>query len=306
MSDYDQIIYEQLGALTEAEGYWGEAAAAEASAALQAAGIRKEAADKAAGVMQVAYDKGVDYQKQMWNEAKSISKPWIESGQWANTQLQKMMKGFDGSPEGYVKSPYFDWIQEQTIKGLDHSASSRGDLESGSQQKAVMEYSKNLATTDYDNYLNRYYDSLKPYQQMSQEGRITAGTLSNLGQSNANAVANLYASQGKTTSDLAMAGEDALASGEEKAGEAKANYLNLMGEGALEVGDIRASGYAQEANQDNIRTNSLYTLGGMVLPSVIESGYDAYKNYTPSAPDPIVTTPEFTSVGESNPGELRY
>ena len=289
MGNIENIENAQTSAIDAASGFWAQAAESQASAAIQAAGISASAYKKAAGIMSEAYDKGIAYQKEMYAEARNNNDNWIKAGKWAVSELKSKMQEFDGSPESYEESPYFDWLQTETINALDKSASSRGKLESGAQQKAVMEYGKNMASTDYDSWLNRYYQSLTPYQTMAEQGRAAAATLTAAGNSTANAVSNLYGQQGQAVGSGITNAANATAAGTLGAASANSNYLNQMGNAMIDAGDIRASSYVNQMNQDNANTNSLYQLGGMVLPSAIEAApkvYNAaseyYSGYTPT------------------------
>jgi hypothetical protein len=54
----------------------------------------------------------------------------------------------------YQKSPYYDFVQSEGLKGLDHVASSMGGLMSGARVKAAERFNNNLASTDYTDWRN--------------------------------------------------------------------------------------------------------------------------------------------------------
>lgn len=58
----------------------------------------------------------------------------------------------DISLNNYQKSPYYDFVQSEGLKGLDHTASSMGGLMSGARVKAAERFNNNLASTDYTNW----------------------------------------------------------------------------------------------------------------------------------------------------------
>lgn len=302
------ITDSQITALDAAASFWQQNADQQAAAAIEAAGISAAGAKAAAEIMGKYYEKGIEYQEQMWKEIQSYNTPYTDAGEWAVKQLKTKISEFDDSPDAYVESPYFDWLQTESINALDKSASSTGKLESGAQQKAVMEYGKNLASTDYDSWLSRYYQSLSPYQTMASEGRAAAGQLSSAGQSNANAVSNLYGMEGSAYGDAEQSAANATASGVLGASAAESTYLNEMGQAMIDAGDIRASGYVNSANQDAATQNSLYELAGTALPYAIEAApgvynsvKDWYGNQNFSSEKPLLT--ETDTGGYNNSGE---
>lgn len=271
----DSATNSQLDSNTAAALLYKEGADTQAAAILEAAGISAGAAKEAAGIAKDYYDqaiaqqeKALGYQKEMYSEAKSYQEPFYQSGQWALTELKDMMQNWDGSVEAYEKSPYYDWIQEETLKGLDQSASAKGKLQSGAQQDAVMQYSKDLASTDYDNYLTRYYQSLSPYQYMAGMGQSSANALSSAATSNANNATNIYGnmsnllgSSGQTQANYTNQAGSAQAAGVADAGAVHGNMYNTLAGLERERGDISAYGDIQQANNTS---NTLGNIGGMI------------------------------------------
>ena len=107
-------------------------------------------------------------------------------------------------------TPGYQFQMDQGLKALDRSASARGLLRSGRQQKALMEYGQGLASTTFGDYLNRL------------------AAISGTGQTSAQSIG---------TAGLATAGN--IASGLQLAGQAQAtnainqgnNFANLVNQG---------------------------------------------------------------------------
>jgi len=139
--------------------------------------------------------------------------------------------------------------------------------------------------------LNRYYQSLSPYQNMAAEGRMAAGQLSGAGQSNANAVSGLYGLQGQAVGGSIKDAGMAEAQGIMGAGLANSNYLNQMGGALLQAGDIRATGYVNALNQSNQNKNNLYELAGTVAPYAYNAAKD-WNNQPSQQPAPTWVNPD--------------
>lgn len=74
----------------------------------------------------------------------------------------------------YKESPYYNFLLEKGITAQERGAAARGKQLSGGQQKALTEYGQNMASTDYRNWLSDWYNSLTPWQSMSQVGMTSS------------------------------------------------------------------------------------------------------------------------------------
>lgn len=72
----------------------------------------------------------------------------------------------------FFTSPGYDFRLQQGINALDRSASSRGMLLSGAQQKGVSDYAQGQASSEYGNYINQL-------NNMSGAGAGAAGSANN-------------------------------------------------------------------------------------------------------------------------------
>ncbi|MCK5604798.1 hypothetical protein KAR91_23110 [Candidatus Pacearchaeota archaeon] len=78
-------------------------------------------------------------------------------------------------PGEFEASPSYNFLLEEGVRARERGASARGNQLSGAQGRALTEYGQNLASTDYDNWLRRYYQSLGPLENLSGVG-VSAGT----------------------------------------------------------------------------------------------------------------------------------
>ena len=202
-----------------------EAAETQADSSLEAAQISADAQLEAANL-------SADTQKEFYYQSREDTAPWRDAGANALTQLQdKVSAGpgqFDPKTDPGYEFGYKNFIENPTLA----AASATGRLRSGATQKALARYSQDYASTKYDNFLSRYYDTLKPLQSLSGVGQTSAG------QSAANAITT---GQGVG---------NALSAGAAGAGSA-------IAEGTANAGDARASGYINQANAFQSGANNI-------------------------------------------------
>jgi hypothetical protein len=134
-------------------------------------------------------------QQSMYNQGRADLAPWRARGKAGLNALWKLIKA---GPGEYQKSPYYDWLQQQGTQALERGAAARGGQFSGAEQKALTQYGQNLASTDYDNWLNRWYKSLTPYQNMSSMGLQAAGASAGQSLQGANMMGNTMTGIGET------------------------------------------------------------------------------------------------------------
>lgn len=76
----------------------------------------------------------------------------------------------NAGPGEFTKSPGYDFRLQQGVNALDRSAAARGKLLSGSQAKAITQYGQDYGSSEYQNWLNQWYQSLTPYQNLASTG----------------------------------------------------------------------------------------------------------------------------------------
>jgi len=159
-------------------------------------------------------------QLKMYKNAWEEQAPWREAGTGAVNELWRRIQA---GPGKFEESPGYQFTLGEGLKGINRLASATGRLGSGATLKAAGRYAENLASTEYDNFLRRWYQSLTPYQSLSgvgmtsdlttgaqgvQTGANVANTLLQGGQSAAagqlgtyNALANAVQGVGQTALD---------------------------------------------------------------------------------------------------------
>jgi hypothetical protein len=138
----------------------------------------------------------------MYEESKTMREPFLKTELERDTMLMDKIRAGPGEfrPE---EDPGFEFgYKERVEKPLLAGTSSRGARGSGAQQKALTRYAMDYASTKEQNFLNRWYDSLKPLQGQPVMTAAQAAEASRLGGSGAQRIQNIgdarasgYASQ---------------------------------------------------------------------------------------------------------------
>lgn len=68
---------------------------------------------------------------------------------------------------------YEEFVEKPTLR----SASAMGRSRSGATQKALTKYASNYASTEYDKWLGRYYDRMKPLQSLANVGQTSSSNM---------------------------------------------------------------------------------------------------------------------------------
>jgi len=117
-------------------------------------------------------------QQAQYNQTRSDMMPWLGAGQRA---VQTLEGKIAAGPGEYEKSKDYEFLMQQGTQARERGAAASGGLQSGAEQKALTEYGQGLASQDYDKWLNRWYQSLTPYQSLAGMGQTTGGQLGTLG-----------------------------------------------------------------------------------------------------------------------------
>lgn len=133
-------------------------------------------------------------QLQMYYQTRADQAPWREAGQEAVGTLLDMVKT---GPGEFEASPGYEFTKEQGLQGMERAASAMGGLRSGGLLKAAGRYSENLASQEYDNFLQRWYQSLSPWQSLAGLGQTSAQATSQAGTQAATGASNALLAQGQ-------------------------------------------------------------------------------------------------------------
>uniref|UniRef100_A0A6M3K2S6 DNA transfer protein n=1 Tax=viral metagenome TaxID=1070528 RepID=A0A6M3K2S6_9ZZZZ len=155
------------------------------------------------------------------------------------------------TPEGYEKSPYYDFLLGEGIGAIERGAAGRGKLLGGQTQKSLMEYGQNFAKTDYQNWLNQGYRAagapLDPYMQTlgygSGAASQTAGNALAAGQNQANTYLQTIPAQGQARAAGVLGQANTWGNLANWGGNQLANYALLNQNNQPVAGNALAGGY---------------------------------------------------------------
>jgi len=163
--------------------------------------ISSNAADRASQAQTAAANKSGETQLQIYNQNRADSLPFMDVGENA---LYNLAAGagidYEGAPgtveerrdtalSRFMASPDYGFRVTEGINALDRSASSRGRLRSGAQDKAITKYGQNVASGEWGNYQNRL-------ASLAGLGQTSTANLAATGTSAGQAIGNAYQNAG--------------------------------------------------------------------------------------------------------------
>jgi len=130
------------------------------------------------------------FQKESLETARGDVAPWRQAGVNALGKYQQMLAKGAGE---FKESPGYKYRMDQANKAVERSAAARGNVLSGQTLSVLQEQSQGMASSEYQNFINRYYQKMSPYQQMSQQGLGAATGQAGMQMQGSNAMANTMA-----------------------------------------------------------------------------------------------------------------
>lgn len=197
-----------------------------AGSSMLGSSAQANAAEDAAATQAAYSDKSLALQEKMFNKQVELNAPWQEAGLKALDNYASN-PAFKFSYDDMTADPSYKFRQQQGVNALDMSASAKGKLLSGAQDKAVTNYGQNLASEEYNNAYNR---ALQGYNTNAN----TQLNIANLGRGATGQTAQLAGQYANTASNTMQNSANAIGQSQIAAGNAYANGI---------------SGVAQSANQ---------------------------------------------------------
>lgn len=150
------------------------------------------------------------------------------SAQLAQTdQFLPAVEGEAADPfADFIESPGFRFRLEEGQKALDRSASSRGQLLSGQQVKASQDFGQNLASAEFNNFVDRL-------ASFAGIGQTTGAQIGQLGANAALARGSFVQAAGGQRASGLIGAANALAAGQARQ---ENNFLSIFGAGAGAAG----------------------------------------------------------------------
>lgn len=107
-----------------------------------------------------AAEHAADLQNQQYLQTREDYAPWRNAGGKAITTQADLMalNGEEARNNAFANfrtDPGYNFIRDESIRGIDRSAAARGLLTSGATIKAIQDRASNLADQSYGNWFNR-------------------------------------------------------------------------------------------------------------------------------------------------------
>ena len=189
-----------------------------AAASVGSALIGSSASRSAARSQEQAQREATAAQERMFERQVKLQEPFRKVGVNALPELVKASKYTPFTMQQFQADPGYAFRLQEGMKALDRTAAARGGLLSGSTLKGATRYGQEMGSQEFTNAFNRYQAErqarLNPLQSLAGMAQTSANTLTN----------------------------------------AAGQYGQNLAEGAATMGNIRASGYM---NQANALTNAL-------------------------------------------------
>ena len=205
-------------------------AAVSAYSSNQASNAQQDASNQATAAQLQATKESNELQWKMFEQNRADQEPWRQAGQKA-LQIIQETPDFNFSQSDFFDDPSYQFRMDQGVKALDRSAAASGNIRSGAQDKALLNYGQNLASTEYGNAFNR---ALTTYNTNMSKQQSLAG----IGQSATNAVASMGQNTANNISNNTMSSTNSINALNQNAANAQAqNYTNMANIGNQAVGN---------------------------------------------------------------------
>lgn len=151
------------------------------------------ASNDAASAQADATEYGADIQYKMYQQGRKDQAPWREAGAKALGTLQEKIAA---GPGVFTESPNYKFNVEEGQKAIERATAARGGVGGGRMAREMTRYSQGLASNEYQNYLNNYYQSLTPYQSLAGIGQTSAAQTAQSGAATGQGMSTAYQNAG--------------------------------------------------------------------------------------------------------------
>lgn len=216
------IVPIATAAISAGAGILGSRSAArtQANAARDAANAQVAAAERAAQEQRAIFERQVELQEPFRQAGLSaqnriLTLLGLEGGDTAAPDFGRYTRDF--SMADFEADPGYGFRMSEGMKALERSAAARGRLLSGETLKGIQRYGQDLASSEYGNAYNRFYQmrnaQLNPLQSVTGAGQTGTNVLTNAAGDLGKSLASAYMSMGGAQAAGATGAGQARASG---------------------------------------------------------------------------------------------
>lgn len=164
-------------------------------------------ADKAAKAQAEAMMHAANLQKRMFDTTRADMMPWLESGREAlAAYMGELGMGGPGFKSTFAETPGYQFQVQQGEQGVLNNLSALGMRDSGAALKSLERFRQGLASQEYGNFMNRL-------ASVSGLGQTQSNALANQAAGYANSAGNLIAGAGAARASGYVGGANALMGG---------------------------------------------------------------------------------------------
>ena len=183
-----------FGGISNADLLKAGVSAASIGAGALSASQSAKAASRASDASVAATDRATQTQWDMYKQSRADQMPWLEAGKKSLADLSTQI---EAGPGDFTKSPGYEFRLKEGEKAILRNKAATGGVASGATLKALESYAQGTASNEYDRFLSRYYDRLKPLQSMAGVGQTTATNVGGQAQQTGANVGNLQTQAGQ-------------------------------------------------------------------------------------------------------------
>lgn len=143
--------------------------------------ISSSASGKAAAAQTAAADASIAEQRRQYDTSREDLAPWRKAGAEGLQQYSSILSGEADPRMALEKYPGYQFALEQGTEAIGKSSSARRLGQSGQHLKDLTKYGQGLATTNFENYMNRL-------QGLSGAGQNATNSTATLGANAANQI----------------------------------------------------------------------------------------------------------------------
>lgn len=144
-------------------------------------------ANKSAKAQQKGGDAAIAEQRRQYDQTREDQLPWLQAGQGALGQLQKLNAG---DYSGFTDSPDYAYTRDEGMNGINRHLAAKGGFYSGGGDADRMRFLSGLASQNYNTYYNRLAN-------LAGVGQTAANNLGSFGQSAASNIGNAQMANGQ-------------------------------------------------------------------------------------------------------------
>jgi hypothetical protein len=168
----------------------------------------KNSRDAAINAQRDGANAAIGLQREMYQQGREDMAPWREAGADALGQMNDPQHKERFSHANFQQDPGYQFRMNEGMRALQASAAARGNLGGGATLKALTRYGQDVASQEYQNAYNRFYDqqdrSYNRLAGLAGVGQTTSGQLMGAGQNMANQVGQAHMGMGNAAAAAHM------------------------------------------------------------------------------------------------------